>query len=49
MIIAMCGERPGARHNLERRRSPPGIPRPVRLGGHTEHRGDRRLPGPHDA
>ena len=28
--------------HLRRRRPPPGIPRPIRLGGHTEHR--RRTP-----
>ena len=28
----MRGERPGSRHDLGRRRSPPGIPRPIRFG-----------------
>ena len=43
VIIAMRGERPGARHDLGRRCPPPGIPRPVRLGGHTEQGRTRRL------
>ena len=41
--IAMRRQRTGSREYLQRRRSPPGIPRPVRLGRRTERRGERRL------
>ena len=39
----MRRQRTGSREDLQRRRPPPGIPRPVRFGGHTEHRRERRL------
>ena len=35
--------RTGSREYLQRRRPPPGIPRPVRFGGHTEQGGECRL------
>ena len=39
----MRGQRPGSCEHLRRRRPPPSIPRPIRLGGHTEHRRERHL------
>ena len=39
----MRRQRTGSREYLQRRRMPPGIPRPVRLGRRTERRGECRL------
>ena len=43
LFIAMRGERPRPCEDLRRRCPPPGIPRPIRLQGHIEHGGERRL------
>ena len=43
MVVAMCRQRPRSCEHLRRRRPPPGIPRPIRFGGHTEHGREGRL------
>ena len=43
IVIAMGCQRTRACEHLRRRDPPSGIPRPIRLGGHTERRRERRL------
>ena len=43
LFIAMRRQCTRSREQLRRRRPPPGIPRPVRLGRDTEHGGERGL------
>ena len=35
LLITMCRQRARSSEDLQRRRPPPGIPRPIGLGGHT--------------
>ena len=43
LLIAMRRQHPCPCEDLRRRCPPPGIPRPIRFGGHAEHRRERRL------
>ena len=43
LLIAIRRQRTRSCEHLRRRHPPPGIPRPVRLGGHPEHGRERRL------